>query len=652
MKRAAGGLLTGSLLALAAVSGSAGAAARDVAPPWAAEPPAPEAGFYGTATVRERPLESATAAVTVLDREAIEALGAETVGDLLRFVPGVVVTGSGGRGGLATAMVRGGDPNFTRVLVDGVPVNDGTYPVGEVFDLGALPASAVERIEVVRGPLSAYYGSTGLAGAVHVITRRGEPGPVRLAAAAEAGDASFRAVEGALSGGGARGDGFLHVAHQQEAERVAAERFALDQLQGRARRALGERASLEVAGRLAVWDADEYPEASGGPRLGSGELRRSEHREGSVGVELEVAERGSRPARPSHRLTLALYRHELERESPAIGFLVPRSDEATELTRTRLGWAWTAIARETLQVSVGADLEREEGTNDGTLFLSPGPQGAVSGDYSLARTTPGAYTEVIARRGGLVVELGARLDLPDDAGLEWSPRLGASWRPGGGATRLRASAGRAFKLPSFFALASPPALGGNPDLDPEVMVGADLGAERRFEAAGLEAGVGVFLNRYRDLVDFDFETFSHVNRSEVEARGVEASVAWRPEGPLSFALDLTRQEVEDRSSGEPLRHRPDWAGALRLAWRPRPGLALRLDGAALSGYRDEQLPVPDRRTVDGRAVWGAGASWRVTGPWSLRARIDNLTDAEYETLIGFPGPGRSVRLGLRYAPTR
>ncbi|HSL81147.1 MAG TPA: TonB-dependent receptor, partial [Thermoanaerobaculia bacterium] len=571
-----------------------------------------------------------------------------------RFVPGLVVTTAGPSGGLATAAIRGGDPNFTRILLDGVPVNDGTYPVGEVFDLGALPASAVERIEVVRGALSSVYGSTGLAGAVHVITRSGADGPPRVEAAAEAGDASFRALEAAVSGGGPRGGGFLQVRHQGEEGRVAEERLELDQLQGRARRELGERARLEVAGRLALWEADDYPEASGGPRLGSGELRRSEHREASLGAELELGEAVSPDTGMAHRLTLALYRHELERQSPAVGFLVPRSVEATELTRARLGWAWTAVSRESLRLSVGADVEREEGTNDSVLSLPPELGGEVPGDYSLARTTPGVYTEAIARRGDLVLELGARLDLPEGAGAEWSPRLGASWRPGGGATRWRGSVGRAFKLPSFFALASPPALGGNPDLEPETMTGADLGVERRFEGAGargeLTAGLGVFLHRYRDLVDFDFETFSHVNRSDVEARGVEASLAWRPQGPVSLALDLTHQEVEDRTTGQPLRHRPEWSGGLRLAWRPRAGLALHLDAAALSSYRDEQLTVPDRRTVDGRARWGAGASWRVAGPWRLNARIDNLTDTEYETLIGFPGPGRSVRLGLRWAP--
>src|SRR5215218_3192115 len=76
---------------------------------------APEATFYSTATVAERPLSSATGSVSVLDRAAIEASGARTVGELLRFTPGVDVTGNGTRGGLATAQIRGGDPNFTLV---------------------------------------------------------------------------------------------------------------------------------------------------------------------------------------------------------------------------------------------------------------------------------------------------------------------------------------------------------------------------------------------------------------------------------------------------------------------------------------------------------------------------------------------------------
>ena len=140
--------------------------------------------FYETATVTARPLSSATASVTVVERQEVERSGARTIGELMRFIPGVDISTNGSRGGLTTAQLRGGDEK-SMVLLDGVPVNDDTYQVGSVFDLEGLPADSVERIEVVRGPLSSFFGSTGLAGVVNVITRRGAPGPsaVRLAAA-------------------------------------------------------------------------------------------------------------------------------------------------------------------------------------------------------------------------------------------------------------------------------------------------------------------------------------------------------------------------------------------------------------------------------------------------------------------------------------
>ena len=630
----------GPLFALVLASG-AGAAEPETAPP-----EAPAATVYATATVRERPVASATAAVTVVDREAIEALGAETVADVLAFVPGVTLESAGTRGGLTTARIRGGDPNFTLVLLDGVPLNDGTYPVGEVFDLGALPAAAVERIEVVRGPLSAFYGSTGLAGAVHVITRSGGSGGFRGEVEAAAGDAGLHRLEAGLSGGGTGNAAyFLGFTHDQEEGRIARESFSLDHLQGRLDLRLGEGSGLRLAGRAAGWATDDYPEASGGPVLGTGELRRGDHGEASLGAELLVR----RPGERLYKLTAAVYRHEMDRESPAVPPLVPPSAEATRFTRGRLGGALSVTPAPGWTVSFGADLEHEQGETDSILLLPPEAGGALPGDYLLSRTSAGFYTEVIVERtalGPLVAELGLRADFPEGASEQASPRLGVSWRPGDGPTRLRASAGRAFKLPSFFALASPPALGGNPELEPETMVGGDLGVERELGATA-SASVTAFAHRFENLVDFDFETFSHVNRAEVEARGVEAAWGWRPRPGLALAADVTWQDVEDAGTGEPLRHRPRWSGGGRLSLRPRSGLDLHLDARLVSESLDEQIPVPERREVEAYALLGLRAAWRARPLWRLEARIDNLADEEYETMIGFPGAGRSGWLGLR-----
>jgi vitamin B12 transporter len=604
--------------------------------------------FYETATVRERPLASATGSVTVIDREAIEASGAATVADLLQLVPGLTVTTNATRGGLSTVEIRGGDPNFTQVLIDGVPVNDGTYQVGDVFNLEGLSTDAIESIEIVRGPLSSFYGSTGLAGAVNVLTRRGEPGRPRVEAELGGGDADWRTARASASGGGGRADWFVSAAEESEEGRIAEESFDRLHVQGRLRVDLTDRATLRLATRAASWEADDYPDASGGPVFGSGELRRSDHGEASLGAEL-LAEG---PGGLRHKATASFYRHDLDRTSPAVLPLVPASEESTRFTRARLGWAVTGERGERLRWSLGADVEREEGENESVLFLPPfpgGEHGQVPGDYSLERTTPGAYTEVLLDRGNVLFELGARVDLPEDVSTQVSPRLGASWRPGGGATRWHASAGRAFKLPSFFALASPPALGGNPGLRPEVMVGGDLGVDRDFPAAGARAGLTLFLHRFEDLVDFDFETFSHVNRAEVDARGAELSLDWRPAEAFAVNAAVTRLDVEDRRTGDPLRHRPDWTGALGLDWRPRSDLDLHLDARWIGESVDEQIPVPDRRTVDPYGLVGLRAAWRFAERWQLAARVDNLTDEGYETLVGFPGPGRSARLTLRWA---
>jgi outer membrane cobalamin receptor len=203
-------------------------------------------------------------------------------------------------------------------------------------------------------------------------------------------------------------------------------------------------------------------------------------------------------------------------------------------------------------------------------------------------------------------------------------------------------------MPSFFALASPPQLGGNPGLRPETVLGGDLGIEGPL-AAGLTGGLTVFAHRYEDLIDFDFETFSHVNRSEVEAKGVEARLDWSPVPQLVLHANGTWQEVEDLTTQARLRHRPRRIGGARLVWTPRPAVDLQLDLQAVSRSFDEQIPVPKRDTTPGHELLGLSASWRLAQGWQLRGRIDNLTDESYEELIGFPGAGRSFRLGLRWA---
>ncbi|HEY2736881.1 MAG TPA: TonB-dependent receptor, partial [Thermoanaerobaculia bacterium] len=352
-----------------------------------------------------------------------------------------------------------------------------------------------------------------------------------------------------------------------------------------------------------------------------------------------------------HRLSFAVYRHDLDSTSPEVPPQVPRSHQQSVFTTSRLGWSSVLAAANGVQWTGGVDVTREEGDNNSVLFFAPGPDGAVPGDYTITRTLPGAYSELVADRGNLAVELGLRFDKPDGAGGQWSPRAGLSWRPLDGPVRLHASAGRAFKLPSFFALASPPALGGNPALKPEISYGGDLGIDWRLTPRA-DLGLTAFRQRYDNLIDFDFQRFLHVNRSAVQAEGIEATLAWRPDDRLSVEANGTWQQVEDLTTHAHLSHRPKRIGGARLRWRALERLDLELDAQAVTQSFDEQIPVPDRDTVAGYGLIGLHADWRLTSAWKLRARLDNLTDRRYEVLIGFPGPGRSLSLGLAWAPKR
>ena len=406
---------------------------------------------------------------------------------------------------------------------------------------------------------------------------------------------------------------------------------------------IGSMASLRLASRAASWDADDYPEASGGPIHGTGEVRHSDHREWSLGADLAL------PLGETwkHRASATFYNHDLDRESPGVLPLVPPSREGTSYLRARFGWLTTVAVSRSLQWSAGVDLEQENGSNESALLLPPEFGGEVPGDYDLSRTTPGAFTEVVVEKGRLLVEAGLRADLPEDTPVEWSPRVGARYRIGDGTSFVRGSLSRAFKLPSFFVLGSPPALGGNPGLSPETSRGLDLGIEHRAESRGLDVYLGVFFNEFRNLIDFDFDRFTHVNRSRVEARGVELTATVRPVDDLALGSNLTWQSVDDPESTSPPFNQPEWTAGVRATWTPLSPLTLRGEGRFVSSSFDRQLPVPEIDSVDGYAVWDAAATWRFSSRWEIRGRIDNLTNESYQSFIGFPEPGRSFWAGVQ-----
>jgi vitamin B12 transporter len=160
-----------------------------------------------TATRTPQPIQRAGSAITVITAEEIERAAVSptrSVDDLFRRVPGVSLTQAGGPGQVQTVRIRGGDVRHTLVLIDGIRVND-PVSTGREFDFANLVLADIERIEVLRGPQSALYGSDALGGVINIITRRGRGAP-RASVAIEGGSFNTKEARGSVSGGNERVD--------------------------------------------------------------------------------------------------------------------------------------------------------------------------------------------------------------------------------------------------------------------------------------------------------------------------------------------------------------------------------------------------------------------------------------------------------------
>ena len=205
-----------------------------------------------------------------------------------------------------------------------------------------------------------------------------------------------------------RRDWFFGATYEQEQGRIGDDEFDQLAVSGNVRLSVGRHGSLRLTGRVATWDADDYPEASGGPVLGTGETRASENDELNVSADWRIGETRT------HRLLLTLYRHELDRDSPGVPPVVPftppfvpPSVEHTDYLDWQLAWSWTVRDRERSQVVVGTELEQERGENESVLDIFGMP---TDGGYDVDRFTGGIFADWQVERGRWVFDLGARIN--------------------------------------------------------------------------------------------------------------------------------------------------------------------------------------------------------------------------------------------------
>ena len=598
-------------------------------------------------------LSRSTQSHTIITHQDFSPTQPNRLSNILQQIPGIHLDEMGGRGGISSIYIRGADPNFTLIMLDGIPLNDATDPRGGSVDLSTIPIAQITHIEMVRGPLSALYGSEAMAGAINLMTT--EPSKdTGIRVLTEGG--RFDSRKGVIQGHRPFGplSANLSFSHSRNEEQVEDDSFSQYALGWNIGLVPQSQWDVRMTGSYAKSRAKSFPEGSGGPRFAL--LRETEQRQTRALITGLTATLED-PPEWHHQIFLSLSTRSQDVDNPGVLstpslFAIPPTRFSTDYQRYqgRLTETWTMNTYLTL--SLGGQVTHERGTRDGIQDLSTfgGPTDEPV-DFSLKRTFGGTFVEITAVPiPTFSLNAGGRIDFSQRSHPKVSPRISARFHllP---FLHLRGAYGKGFKLPGLASLGDP--LIGNPDLEPETSTGWDFGMVYHTPQKEFTASMTYFHNRFHGLIDLDPDLltqnrFQLTNLGTAITKGWEFSFQLSPQAPVSFQGQLTFLTTRVSETGEPLRNRPKWRGGLGLTVELLPSVSLSSRITFLSSRLDFQIPTQTTR-VQGYTKADMTLTYHPAPAWRWYAALENLTNAAYEEFQGFPGPPFSFRLGITYS---
>jgi vitamin B12 transporter len=575
-----------------------------------------------TANRTRQSVEHTTAAVTVLDRPAIERSQAIDLPNLLKTLPGIQIIRNGGAGQNSSIFLRGQESDHVLVLIDGIKVGSAT---AGLTAWQFLPLSQIERIEVIRGPRASLYGSEAVGGVIQLFTRRAE----EKMQAFSAGIGSERTLQ--------------FTAHHADVIDRTHYQIGLEHSQTAGYNAC----SIQNQGSGGCFTVEPDKDAHRQHALSaqvkhdfdqftvSGQVLRSQGRteydsslnnqvsfvQQVIGVSAEI------PLNDQHssRLQIGESRDEAENFGRAE---LPRNQYDTRLYTLSWQHDWMLSTEQLL--TAGYDFHRAHVDSDSPYAVT-------------RRDNHGVFAQYQADIQPLQFQISGRYDDNQQFGDYWTGHvsLGYDWSP---TIRSFAAWGRAFKAPSFNELYFPNF--GNPNLTPEQAQSWEIGLRGNYAALAWE--LSGFYTETTQLIAtyFDANTgaFFPKNIAETTAKGIELAATWAlsPRWSLEGQLDVLR--AEDKQTGLRLPRRADYTGRFGLTgyfdrWQ------ISTQGVAQSARYDD---VFNRVNLPGYLTLEVLSEYRWSSEWTFKGKLSNLLDKDYEEARYFPVQGRAIFLSVHY----
>lgn len=619
-----------------------------------------------TPTRLPTPPDAVVSSVIVIEGDDLRARGVRFVQDALREVPGAAVVQGGSFGAVTSVFLRGGESDYIKVLIDGVPANQS----GGAFNWANLTTDNVDRIEILRGPGSVIYGSDAVSGVVQIFTRRGEGG-LSVEGGGEAG--TFGTVNGH---GGVLG-GTPRLTYSADASRFATDgtyRFNSDYgntaLSGSVRGLPDSRTDASLSVRYTD-SRYHFPTDFAGVPADSNQSSAEE----MLTIAADVGRRlGSRY---DLRLTAGGNRAVGEFDDRAdnaadtleFGFASQRDSRAE---RGNLDARINGILSPVLTVTGGVQVERETERQSGETTSNFG--GIVTTPdtpFDRGRTTFGYYAQgVLDLASGLALNLNARVDDNSAFGTFFTYRAGAVYRLPSG-TRIRASLGRSFKAPTFCEqFCDAPFVVGDSTLRPERSTSWEAGLEQGLADGRVSVWATYFDQRFHDMIVYDGSGVpgepTYFNGAAAKSRGIETGLTTSLGRDVKLSASYTYLMAEASDDGG--LPSATFAAGQRLVRRPRHSAELAARGRVLDrirlggsviyvGPRDDvdfnQFPA-QRVELTGYATVDLATEVEVIrarpGQPGLSGvlRVENLFNHAYDQVVGFPGRRRGVFGGAKF----